>query len=89
MSNIFILADKGVVVMRNENPWTLILLVLVFVLKENNTVSNIFILADEGAVVEMRNEIPWALIQHVLVFVLKENNTVSNIFEGVVMEMGN
>ena len=52
MSYIFILADKGVVVMRNEIPWTLILLVLVFVLKENNTVSNIFILADEGVVVE-------------------------------------
>ena len=32
---------------------------LVFVLKENNTVSNIFILADEGVVMEVGNEIPW------------------------------
>ena len=32
--------------------------------------SNIFILADEGVVVEMVNEIPWVLIQFVLVFVL-------------------
>ena len=31
---------------------TLILLVLVFVLKENNNVSNNFILADEGVAVE-------------------------------------
>ena len=52
--------------------------------------SSIFILADEGAVVEMRNEIPWALIIIVLVFVLKENNNVLNIYiladEGVVVE---
>ena len=31
--------------------------------------SNIFILADEGVVVEVGNEIPWALVQLVLVFV--------------------
>ena len=42
--------------------------------------SNIFILVDEGVVVEVGNEIPWDLIQLVLVFVLKENNNVSNIF---------
>ena len=55
--------------------------------------SSIFILADEGAVVETRNEIPWALIMIVLVFVLKEINNVSNIFiladEGAVVEMRN
>ena len=51
--------------------------VLVFVLKENNNKSNILILADEGAVVEMGNEIPRPLIQLVLVFILKENNHVS------------
>ena len=32
--------------------------------------SNIFILADKGVVVEVGNEIPWVLIQLVLVFVL-------------------
>ena len=31
----------------NEIPWDLKQFVLVFVLKENNNVSNIFILADE------------------------------------------
>ena len=54
--------------------------------------SNIFILADEGVMVEVGNEIPWVLIQLVLVFVSKENNNVSNIFilanEGVVVEVG-
>ena len=44
MSSIFILADEGVgVEVGNEIPWALIQHVLVFVLKENNTVSNIFI----------------------------------------------
>ena len=55
--------------------------------------SSIFLLADEGAVVEMRYEIPWALIMIVLVFVLKEINNVLNIYiladEGVVVEVVN
>ena len=64
MSSIFILADEGAVVeMRNEIQWALILIVLVFVLKEINNVLNIYILADEGVFVEVGNEIPWTLIQ--------------------------
>ena len=55
--------------------------------------SNIFILTDEGVVLDVVNEIPWALILLMLVFVLKENNNVLNIFiladEGVVVEVGN
>ena len=37
---------------------------------DNNSVSNIFILANEGVMVEMGNVIPWDLLQLVLVFVL-------------------